>query len=299
MSYLTPEQIAYAIKRNPYWKTQLGAAWAGNNISFDPVDSAAFAEDVALFQKSHALSLDGVNGPNTNKVASYHQSPLGYDYILVDGQQVPCNFKVISEGDPGALVFTHGFYNEPLVKPDLFVNHWDAALSSHDCYDILCRRNLSILFMGDSDGTIYQGVDPGKATCWHAGTVNRRAWGVEWCDPVYLKYQSATHPRPNTQLGVRGDKTTILGFYEEQVAVAVKLNHWVCEFAGIPKQLPAFKGKPGVVADSYIRGPGQTWNVMGFKGVIAHYHQDNLKVDTGLLLWDALIKSGFTVVEVG
>jgi hypothetical protein len=298
MGYLTPAQIAYAIKRNPYWKTTLGSAWAGDHISSDPVDSAAFAEDTALFQQAHALVIDGVCGANTNKIAAYHHSPLGYDYILIDGKQEPCNFKVISEGDPGALVFTHGYYNEPLVKPDLFVNHWDAAQSSRDCYDILCRRNLSILFMGDTDGTIYQGVDPAKATCWHAGTVNRRAWGVEWCNPVYLKYQSATHPRPVVPLGVRGDQTKILGFYDEQLAAAVKLNHWVCEWAGIPKQLPAFKGKPGVVADSYIRGPGETWNVMGFKGVIAHYHQDNLKIDCGLLLWDALIKSGFKIVEV-
>jgi len=299
MGLLTPDQIKYAIQRNPYWKNQLGSAWAGDHLSLQPVDSPQFAEDVALFQQSVSLTVDGICGPKTNEKAAYHHSPAGYDYILIDGQHVPCDFKVISEGDPGALLFTHGFYNEPLIKPDLFVLHWDAAMDSHSCYDILCRRNLSVLFMGDNDGTIYQGVDPAKATCWHAGTVNRRAWGIEIANPVYLKYQNAAHPRPVTQLGVRGDKTNILGFYDVQTAAVTKLCHWVCEYADIPKQLPAFKGKPGVVANSYIRGPGTTWNVMGFKGVCAHYHQDNLKIDCGLLMWDALIQSGFKIVEVG
>lgn len=299
---LTPDQVGYAIQRNPYWQSELGSQWAGSVLSAEPVASPEFAEAVYAFQVANNLSEDGICGPDTNAVAagSEYVPPEGTEYVLIDGKHVTCDFKVVSPDEPGAMVFTKGFYPDPLVKPTLFVVHWDAAESSRSCYDILCSRKLSVQFMLDTDGTVYQGIDPVNGTCWHAGTVNRWAWGVEICNPVYLKYQDPKHPRPVTTLGVRGDNSKILGFYPEQVAAAVKLCHWVCDYAGIPKQLPALKGKPGVVYNSYFAPapPTNRWDVHGFSGVCAHYHQDNLKIDEGLLLWDALVDSGFVIVEI-
>jgi hypothetical protein len=221
----------------------------------------------------------------------------GTEYILINGQHVPSSgLKVVSPDEPNALTFNKGFYNESLLKPSLFVLHWDAAESSQQCYHILEKRGLSVLFMLDIDATIYQGVDPASAVCWHAGTVNRRAWGVEICNPVYLKYQNPNNPRPISTMGTRGDKTKILGFYPEQIDATVKLCHWVCENTGIPKQLPGVGGK--VSNTFFAPGKNGKWDVHGFSGVCGHLHQDNIKSDPGMDLWQPLIDSGFTVVDV-
>jgi hypothetical protein len=299
---LTPNEVSYAIQRNPYWQGNLGSKWAGDTISLEPVNSPLFAEAVYSFQLAHSLGTDGICGPETNAVAldeEYHP-PVGTEYILVGGKQLPCNFKVVSPDEPGAMVFTSGFYPTPLLKPTLFALHWDVCRSSRSCFDVLSARNLSVQFLGDADGTIYQSIDPANGTCWHAGAVNRRAWGIEICDPVYLRDQDTSHPRPISTLRVRNDNSKILGFYPEQIDAVVKLCHWVCEYAGIPKQLPAKRGKPGVVWNSYFapQPPDYKWDVHGFTGVCAHFHQDDQKIDPGMELWPALTASGFTIVEV-
>jgi hypothetical protein len=299
---LTPDQIQYACKRNPYWQRELASQWAGGLVSKEMVNSPLFAEDIYQFQKEQGLTMDGICGPRTNAAAAEvpYEPPVGTEYILVNGQKLTCDFPVISPDEPGALVFTDGFYPEPLLMPTLFVLHWDGCLSSRSCFDVLCGRDLSVLFMLDKDGTTYQGVDPAKATCWHAGTVNRWAWGVEICNPVYPKYQNTAYPRPLSTMQVRGDNSKILGFYPIQVQNAVKLCHWVCNYAGIPKQLPAQMGKPADVYNSYFapQPPTNKWDIHGFKGVAGHFHQDNNKCDPGMELWYALIESGFAVVEV-
>jgi hypothetical protein len=297
---MTPEQLECATQRNPYWQQRLGDQWAGDAISALAVDSAEFAEDVYVFQETNGLGADGICGPETNARAAYkeYQPPAGTEYILINDRPIPCDFRVVSPDEAGALVFTKGYYSDPLLNPALFVLHWDAATSSRSCYDILCARNLSVQFMLDTDGMVYQGLDPAKGTCLHAGQVNRRSWGVEICNPVYLKYQNKNHPRPISTMQVRGDKSQILGFYPEQVEAVVKLCHWVCEQTSIPKQLPAKKGQPGKVYNSYIQGPGDKWLVNGFTGVCAHFHQNDDKCDPGMELWDALIASGFAIVEV-
>lgn len=301
---LTPDQIRYACVRNPYWQRQLGSQWAGSVISPEPLTSPLFAEDIYQFQKENKVTMDGICGPRTNALAaeSIYVPPAGTEYILVNGEKLSCDFKVVSPDESGAMVFEHGFYDTPLLKPTLFVLHWDGCQSSRSCFDVLCGRGLSVQFMldCDPDSTVYQGLDPAKGTCWHAGTVNKWAWGVEICNPVYPRYQNIHNPRPLSTMQVRGDTSKILGFYPNQVQRAVQLSHWVCNYAGIPKQLPAFKGKPANVYNSYFapQPPTNAWDVHGFKGVVGHFHQDNNKCDPGMELWYALIESGFSIVEV-
>lgn len=299
-SFLTEEQLQLAITQNPYWRQKLLDQWAGALL--DPnhtEDSPEFAEVVREYQVQHDLEPDGICGPKTNAVArgDLYEAPVGTEYLLINGDHVPCDLKVTSPDEPGALVFDRGFYNEPLLKPTLFVLHWDGCPSSMSCFNVLRGRKLSVLFMLDADATLYQGLDPAKGTCWHAGSVNRRAWGVEICNPVYPQREDKKRPRGLTTMDVRGDKHQILKFYPEQIEAAVKLAHWVCDYAGIPKQLPSHKGRVGVYP-SYIQGPGDKWLVNNFSGVCAHFHQDDNKCDPGMLLWQPLIDSGFVVVEV-
>lgn len=61
---------------------------------------------------------------------------------------------------------------------DQFVLHYDAEGISKECYRVLERRRLSVHFMLDLDGTVYQCVDL-REDCFHATIANSRSIGVE------------------------------------------------------------------------------------------------------------------------
>ncbi|GJQ30256.1 MAG: hypothetical protein HBSAPP03_21400 [Phycisphaerae bacterium] len=62
---------------------------------------------------------------------------------------------------------------------DQFVIHYDVCGTSRQCFRILHDvRGLSVHFMLDLDGTIYQTLDV-KERAWHAGTANDRGVGIE------------------------------------------------------------------------------------------------------------------------
>jgi N-acetyl-anhydromuramyl-L-alanine amidase AmpD len=62
---------------------------------------------------------------------------------------------------------------------DQFVIHYDACGLSQTCFEVLQdERDLSVHFMLDLDGTIYQTLDV-KERAWHATMANTRSIGVE------------------------------------------------------------------------------------------------------------------------
>lgn len=62
---------------------------------------------------------------------------------------------------------------------DMFVVHYDVCGTSKQCFKVLHDlRGLSVHFMIDVDGTIYQTLDLAD-TAWHASQVNWRSVGVE------------------------------------------------------------------------------------------------------------------------
>jgi N-acetyl-anhydromuramyl-L-alanine amidase AmpD len=66
---------------------------------------------------------------------------------------------------------------------DLFVMHYDVCGVSRQCFKILHDiRGLSVHFMLDVDGTIYQTVDLKEQT-WHASHMNGRSIGIEIANP--------------------------------------------------------------------------------------------------------------------
>lgn len=72
-------------------------------------------------------------------------------------------------------------WNLPLLQDwvDLFVIHYDVCGTSRRCFKVLHdMRGLSVHFMLDIDGTIYQTLDL-KERAWHAGSANDRSVGVE------------------------------------------------------------------------------------------------------------------------
>ncbi|PIE25559.1 MAG: negative regulator of beta-lactamase [Planctomycetota bacterium] len=80
----------------------------------------------------------------------------------------------------------------PLLQKQLaqFVFHYDVCGTSRQCFKVLQDlRGLSVHFMLDVDGTIYQSLDL-KERAWHAGTANDRSVGVEIA-------QIGAYPREN------------------------------------------------------------------------------------------------------
>ena len=62
---------------------------------------------------------------------------------------------------------------------DQFVLHYDVCGTSRQCFKVLQDfRGLSVHFMLDIDGTIYQTLDL-KERAWHATTSNTRSVGIE------------------------------------------------------------------------------------------------------------------------
>ena len=62
---------------------------------------------------------------------------------------------------------------------DQFVIHFDATGTSRQCFKVLQdRRDLSVHFLLDLDGTIYQTLDL-KERAWHATIANTRSIGIE------------------------------------------------------------------------------------------------------------------------
>jgi N-acetylmuramoyl-L-alanine amidase len=74
-----------------------------------------------------------------------------------------------------------GGWTLPLLQRQVgqFVYHYDVCGTSRQCFKILQDlRGLSVHFMLDVDGTIYQSLDV-KERAWHAGTANDRSVGIE------------------------------------------------------------------------------------------------------------------------
>jgi N-acetyl-anhydromuramyl-L-alanine amidase AmpD len=66
---------------------------------------------------------------------------------------------------------------------DQFVLHYDACGASRRCFQVLHdRRGLSVHFLLDVDGTLYQTLDL-VHTAWHARQANARSIGVEIAHP--------------------------------------------------------------------------------------------------------------------
>ena len=74
-----------------------------------------------------------------------------------------------------------GGWDLPLLqeKVDQFVVHFDVTGTSRQCFKVLHdQRCLSVHFMLDLDGTVYQTLDL-KERAWHATTSNTRSVGIE------------------------------------------------------------------------------------------------------------------------
>jgi N-acetylmuramoyl-L-alanine amidase len=211
----------------------------------------------------------------------------------------------------------------PLLQEwvDLFVIHYDACGTSRRCFQVLQDlRGLSVHFMLDVDGTIYQTLDL-KERAWHAGTANDRSVGIEIANigayedmktldewygrdeggrtyvtfPEWLGETGIGTPdfvaRPSREglfTGeINGRQLNQYEFTEEQYESLIKLTATLCRV--LPRIEPDYPRD----ADGNLRMTILTDEEMAsFSGLLGHWHITTAKVDPGpAFAWDRVIES--------
>ena len=255
-----------------------------NHFEFDSKLTSA----IRKFQRDVGLKADGMCGPITyrriftqresssNKVRREVSSSS--EVLWHRNQPIPINWdKVVTFKDDDCFKLTGGRKRYGSRKRNIkyFVTHWDACLSSESCVRVLNKRNLSVHFCIDNDGTIYQLMDLNDAAYHAGGGHNTNSVGVEISNAYYTKYQSwykrnGFGERPlitDAKLHGRSMKP-FTDFYPVQKE-ALKALYEACHNGlGIPLEAP--KTKWGVDPDCKAKK---------FRGFCNHYHLTRGKID--------------------
>ena len=163
-----------------------------------------------------------------------------------------------------------------------FLIHMDGCRDAYMCYTVLHdQRGLSVHFMVDNDGTIYQALD--LADCaFHGGGVNEFSIGVELQNRGRAKkgkedyYTKQKLPaRDIVTCKVHGFLFRAFDFTEGQYTAMIKLSTALNKILDLPLVAPQHGGEP-------------VWGVMEryrrFRGFLGHYHIERQKWDPGP--WD-------------
>jgi N-acetylmuramoyl-L-alanine amidase len=211
----------------------------------------------------------------------------------------------------------------PLLQEcvDLFVIHYDACGTSRRCFEVLHDlRGLSVHFMLDLDGTIYQTLDL-KERAWHAGTANDRSVGIEianigayedlktleeWYGPDEQGHLYVTFPEWLGETGIctpgfvarparaqlftgeiNGRKLYQYDLTNEQYDSLIKLTATLCQV--LPRIRPDYPRD----VDGHLRTSVLNEEEMEvFSGLLGHWHITTAKVDPGPAFdWERLIGS--------
>ena len=196
------------------------------------------------------------------------------------------------------------------LEVDQFVIHFDASGTSRQCFKVLHDiRCLSVHFMLDLDGTIYQTLDV-KERAWHASVANTRSIGIEianigaysnadqlkrWYKKdhrgrTYIQVPPSHQPsgirtpnfiarpdRPEPITGrVQGRELVQYDFTPEQYAALAKLTATLCRiFPNIPCDFP--RDDSGNVIDAKLPND----KLRAYRGILGHFHIQSNKVDPG------------------
>jgi N-acetylmuramoyl-L-alanine amidase len=224
-----------------------------------------------------------------------------------------------------------GGWDLPLLQRvvDQFVIHFDARGTSRRCFEILHDvRGLSVHFMLDLDGTIYQTLDL-KECAQHATIANSRSIGIEIAnigafpeggkDPFGLWYRrgpdgrveivepgatggrassdqrSALRPsRAEPVTGtVQGQRLRQYDFTAAQYDALARLTATLC------KHFPNIKcDYPRDASGALVTHKLPDRDLARYQGILGHYHVQTNKVDPGpAFQWDRLIETARTLMK--
>lgn len=284
--------------------TQLGwdPTWFGEKHYDDKLVRA-----IKKFQKQYGLTADGLCGPSTfRRIWTERQADIDdfrpvnrkySNYLVYNSNFIPIEWdKVVLWSEEGGLSAKPGNYYDYTGRAKrnirLFVNHWDVCLDSTRCNDVLNKRGISVHFLIDNDGTIFQTLDM-QHGAWHGSSarVNRASVGVEISNAYYPKYQNwyekrgfGERPTMNGVV-VHGQKLSeFLGFYDVQIQAAQALWKAIESTTAVEYKTPLDNN--GNTSTKYEQDV-----VYGnFAGIVSHYHCSKKKIDCGGMDIKALIE---------
>lgn len=250
-------------------------------------------EEIKKFQNEIGIESDGMCGVDTfRRLLSWRAEEIEKsdddhrysDHIICHGNSIPIEWeKVVLWTDEKSLKAKRGCYKEVNGRRDIrmFVNHWDVCLSSKMCQKVLDQRGISVHFLIDNDGTIYQTMDT-THIAWHAGNDNSDSVGVEISNGYYLKFQekykrAGLDERPVKTGAVVNGKTLEdhTDFYPVQIEALKALTKAIHNGLGIPLETPKnFLGKE--YTDTLRKSVKDE-----FRGFVHHYHLTSRKTDCG------------------
>ncbi len=228
-----------------------------------------------------------------------------------------------SVDQPGRLI---GLAGDPRGRDDVralvdqFVVHYDVCGTSAQCFKVLHdRRKLSVHFMLDIDGVLYQTMDVSD-TAWHASQANPRSIGIEIANigaykpgaastldewyphdehgprialPVWMKDGGVRTPgfvgrpaRPERIVGaIHGVDYAMHDLTPQQYETLAKLVAKLCE--ELPRIRPdAPRDSQGKVRTDALSPEELT----AFSGIIGHHHITVNKQDPGPAFdWERLL----------
>jgi hypothetical protein len=167
-----------------------------------------------------------------------------------------------------------------------FVIHHDGCMSAEMCFNVVQNeRGLSVHFLLDNDGTIYQTIDLGLMA-YHAADWNLYSIGVELCNfgdakqrPNYYDHVTVADQKRAKEV-VRINRNPLLAFTYNDAQMK--------SFAALSREL--LKLLPNLPAEYPQSSPGQqSWDTMAdanqqrerYAGYVGHYHITAQKWDPG------------------
>lgn len=267
-------------------------------------------------------------------------------YLVIAGTHVPVSTKVVpwedEEGfngntpgpegprfgerkitDPALAdeVKANGWNHERLARQvDQFVLHFDGCCTSRQCAGVLEERGLSVHFLLDADGTVYQALDL-SARAWHATIANDRSIGIEIANPGAAAEAKAPEflarfymltadgwpmlcppagpdrawpiefaPRPARPSLIHGpihqEKLAQYDYTPQQYEALARL------LAALHREFPKIKLEVPREADGTPMARQLTEEEFAkFQGVLGHYHVQRNKIDPGpAMQWEWLLK---------
>ncbi len=277
-------------------------SWFGEKYFDDQLVRA-----IKKWQRERQIKVDGMCGPSTyRRIWTERQSDIDIhkpdekqysNYIVYNGQFHTINWsKVVLWSERGGLKATRGSHYDYTGRPQrpirLFVNHWDVCLSSTACQSVLDKRGISVHFLIDNDGTIYQTLDM-QHGAWHAGSerVNRASVGVEISNAYYPKYQdwyirNGFGERPMLEnVRVHGELLQpFMDFYPVQVQALKALWKAINSSVGIPFETVTNQ------FETTSKGYEQEAKYGKFSGFVSHYHVAKEKIDCAGLDIETLLE---------
>jgi N-acetylmuramoyl-L-alanine amidase len=239
----------------------------------------------------------------------------------------PVRFGVRTKGLSAAEIerVRGGGWDLPLLSRvvDQFVIHFDAVGTSRRCFQVLQdQRGLSVHFMLDLDGTIYQTLDV-KESAWHATIANQRSIGVEVAnigaypesgpDPLARWYRPDSEgrihlidPAPSGAAGPLAGGAVLRPLRGELIVGTIQEKR-LKQYDFTPQQYEALSRLAATLcrlfpkircdyprdADGALL-PHKLADVdyANYRGILGHYHVQLNKVDPGpAFQWDLLIDS--------